>query len=51
MIVFQLDFEIYRTIDSFIKISPGHSLMIKQFFYKVLQDNFRIGGKCPETGA
>jgi hypothetical protein len=27
--VFQLDFEIFRTIASFIKISPGHSLIIK----------------------
>ena len=27
--VFQLDFEIFRTINSFIQISSGHSLIIK----------------------
>ena len=32
--VFQLDFEIFRTIASFIKISSGHSLKIKLIFIK-----------------
>ena len=39
--VFQLDFEIFRTVVSFIKISSGHSLVINTNFYKVLQDNLR----------
>jgi hypothetical protein len=33
-IVFQLDFEIFRTIASFIKISSGHFIIIKQIFMK-----------------
>ena len=37
--VFQLDFEFFRTIVSFIKISSGHSLIIKlillQFFMTI----------------
>jgi hypothetical protein len=32
--VFQLHFEIFRTIASFIKISSGHSLIIKLIFVK-----------------
>ena len=39
--VFQLDFKIFRTIVSFIKISSGQSLIIKLYFYKVLQDSLR----------
>jgi hypothetical protein len=39
--VFQLDFEIFRTIASFIKFSSGHSSVIKLIVYKVLQDKFR----------
>jgi hypothetical protein len=37
--VLQLDFEIFRMIASFIKISSGHSLIIKLTSIKVLQDN------------
>ena len=33
-IIFQLDFEIFRTIASFIKISSEHSLVIKLIFIK-----------------
>jgi len=32
--VFQLDFKIFKTIASFIKISSGHSLIIKLIFIK-----------------
>jgi len=32
--VLQLDFEIFTTIASFIKISSGHSFIIKQIFTK-----------------
>ena len=32
--VFQLDFEIFTTIASFINISSGHSLIIKLIFIK-----------------
>jgi hypothetical protein len=32
--VFQLDFEIFRTIANFIKISSGHSLIIKLIVIK-----------------
>jgi hypothetical protein len=46
--VFQLDFEIFRTIASFIKISSGHSLIIKLI---ILQNNVRNRWACPETGA
>ena len=39
--VFQLDFEIFSTIARFIKISSGHSLIIKLIFIKKFQDNLR----------
>ena len=32
--VFQLDFEMFRTVASYIKISSGHSLIIKLIFMK-----------------
>jgi hypothetical protein len=32
--VFQLDFEIFRTTTSLMKISSGHSLIIKLIFIK-----------------
>jgi hypothetical protein len=35
LLVFQLDFEVFRTIASFIKISPGRSLIIKLIFRKI----------------
>jgi hypothetical protein len=35
--VFQLDFEVFRTIASFIKISPRHSLIIKLIFIKFIR--------------
>jgi len=35
--VSQLDFEIFRIIASFIKISSGHSLIIKLIFIKVFR--------------
>ena len=43
--VFQLDFEIFRTIASFIKISSGHSLMIKLIFIKFFRIIWEIGGQ------
>ena len=42
--VFQLDFEIFRTIASFIKISSGHSLIIKLIFIKFFRIIWEIGG-------
>jgi hypothetical protein len=40
--MFQLDFEIFRTIVRFIEISLGHSLIIKLILnFTVLQDNLR----------
>jgi hypothetical protein len=39
--VFQLDFEIFRTIASFIKIISGHSLIIKQIFIKFFRIDMR----------
>ena len=43
--VFQLDFEIFRTIASFIKISSGHSLIIKLIFIKFFRTIWEIGGQ------
>jgi hypothetical protein len=42
---FQLDFEIFRTIVSFIKISSGHSLIIKLIFIKFFRTIWKIGGQ------
>ena len=42
---FQLDFEIIRTIASFIKISSGHSLIIKLIFIKFFRTIGEIGGQ------
>jgi hypothetical protein len=47
----QLDLEIFRTIASFIKISSGHSLIIKLFFIKFFRTIREIsgqmsGGRC-----
>ena len=42
---FQLDFEIFRTIASFIKISSGHSLLIKLIFRKFFWTIWEIGGQ------
>ena len=42
--VFHLNFEIFRTIASFIKISWGHSLIIKLIFIKF----FRVSSLCFE---
>jgi hypothetical protein len=39
--VFQLGFEIFSTITSFIKISSGHSLITKLIFLNFLPDNLR----------
>jgi hypothetical protein len=41
--VFQLDFEIFRTIASFIKISSGHYLIIKLIFIKFFRTIWEIG--------
>ena len=41
--VFQLDFEIFRTIVSFIKISSGHFLIIKLIFIKFFRTIWEIG--------
>ena len=43
--MFQLDFEISRTIASFIKISSGHSLIIKLIFIKFFRTSWEIGGQ------
>ena len=43
--MFQLDFEIFRTIASFIKISSGHSLIIKLIFIKFFRTSWEIGGQ------
>ena len=43
--VFQLDFEIFRTIASFIKIPSGHSLIIKLIFIKFFRTIWEIGGQ------
>jgi len=43
--VFHLHFEIFRTIASFIKISSGHSLIIKLIFIKFLRTIWEIGGQ------
>jgi len=43
--VFQLDFEIFRAIASFIKISTGHSLIIKLIFIKFFRTIWEIGGQ------
>jgi len=43
--VFQPDFEIFRTIVSFIKISSGHSLIIKLIFIKFFRTIWEIGGQ------
>jgi hypothetical protein len=42
---FQLDFEIFRTIVSFIKISSGHSLIVKLIFIKFFRTIWEIGGQ------
>ena len=42
--VFQLDFEIFRTIASFIKTYSGHSLIIKLNFIKFFRTILEIGG-------
>ena len=34
--VFQLDFGIFRTIVNFIKISSGHSLIMKLIFFRTI---------------
>ena len=41
--VFQLDFEIFRTIASFMKISSGHILIIKLIFIKFFRTMWEIG--------
>ena len=41
--VFQLAFEIFRTVASFIKISSGHSLIIKLIFIKFFRTIWEIG--------
>ena len=41
--VFQPDFEIFRTISSFTKISSGHSLIIELFFIKFFRTIREIG--------
>jgi hypothetical protein len=43
--VFQLDFEIFRTIASFVKISSGHSLIIKLIFIKFFRTIWKLGGQ------
>ena len=43
--VFQLDFEIFRAIASFMKISSGHSLIIKLIFIKIFRTMWEIGGQ------
>jgi hypothetical protein len=43
--VFQLDFDIFRTIASFIKISSGHSVIIKIILIKFFRTIWEIGGK------
>jgi len=43
--VFQLDFEIFRTIASFIKISSSHSLINKLIFIKFFGTIWEIGGQ------
>ena len=45
MELFQLDIEIVRTIASFIKISSGHSLIIKLIFIKFFRTISEIGGQ------
>ena len=44
-IIFQLDFEIFRTIASFIKIYSGHVLVIKVIFIKFFRTIWEIGGQ------
>jgi len=51
MAVFQLDFEIFRTIASFTKISSGHSLIIKIIFISPSGQFEKKVDKCPETVA
>jgi hypothetical protein len=43
--VFQVDFEIFRSIASFVKISSGRSLIIKLIFIKFFKTILEIGGK------
>ena len=43
--VFQLDYEIFRTIANFIKISVGHSLLISLIFIKFFRTIGEIGGQ------
>ena len=43
--VFQPDFEIFRTISSFTKISSGHSLIIELIFIKFFRKIWEIGGQ------
>jgi hypothetical protein len=43
--VFQLDFKIFRTIVSFIKISSGQSLIIKLIFIKFFKTVWEIYGQ------
>ena len=45
MELFQLDIEIVRTIASFIKISSGHSLIIKLILIKFFRTISEIGGQ------
>ena len=43
--MFHLDFEIFRTIASFVKISSEHSLIIKLIFIKFFRTCLEMGGK------
>jgi len=43
--VFQLDFEIFRTIANDIKISSEHSLIIKLIFMKIFRTIWEIDGQ------
>jgi hypothetical protein len=43
--VFQLDFEIFRTIACFIKISSGHSLKIKLIVIKFFKSIWETGDR------
>jgi len=43
--VFQLDFKIFRTRASFIKISSGHSLIIKLILIQFCRTIWEIDGK------
>ena len=43
--VFKLDFEIFRTIASFIKISSGHFFIIKIIIIKFFRIIWEIGGQ------